>query len=93
MILTNHHCGFNAIQSHTTLKNNYLANGLWASDKTRELPNPTMLATFIVRIEDVTEKVLTGITEAMTENEKIPTGAMVKVVRIESSSILIVASI
>lgn len=70
MILTNHHCGFNAIQSHTTLKNNYLANGLWASDKTRELPNPTLFATFIVRIEDVTEKVLTGITEAMTENER-----------------------
>lgn len=70
LILTNHHCGFNAIQSHTTLKNNYLANGFWASDKTGELPNPTLFATFIVRIEDITEKVLSGITEAMTENER-----------------------
>jgi hypothetical protein len=70
LILTNHHCGYNAIQSHTTLQNNYLANGFWAMDKKAELSNPTLFATFIIRIDEVTEQVLAGVNESMTEAQR-----------------------
>jgi hypothetical protein len=70
LILTNHHCGYGAIQSHTTLQNNYLANGFWAMDQTQELPNPTLFATFIIRIDDVSELVLAGVTNSMSESER-----------------------
>src|SRR6056297_907641 len=58
LIITNHHCGYRAIQSHSTVEHNYLKNGFWAEDKEHELTNPGLKATFLVRIEDVTEKVL-----------------------------------
>lgn len=60
LILTNHHCGYGSIQSHSTVENNYLKNGFWAGSHSEELPNPGLFATFIVRIEDVTEKALEG---------------------------------
>lgn len=65
LILTNHHCGYNAIQSHSTLEKNYLTDGFWASRMSEEKPNPGLFATFIVRIEDVTENILNGVTEDM----------------------------
>jgi hypothetical protein len=70
LILTNHHCGFSAIQSHTSLQNNYLANGFWAMDKSQELPNPTLFATFIIRIDDVSVQALAGVIATMTESER-----------------------
>ncbi|MFY7810122.1 MAG: S46 family peptidase [Flavobacterium sp.] len=59
LLLTNHHCGFSQIQSHTTLQNNYLENGFWAMSLEEELPNPNLSVTFIVKIIDITDKVLT----------------------------------
>ena len=70
LILTNHHCGYSAIQSHTTLQNNYLANGFWAMTRDQELPNPTLFATFIIRIDDVTDAMLNGVTAGMSEPER-----------------------
>ncbi|MCB0479484.1 MAG: S46 family peptidase, partial [Crocinitomicaceae bacterium] len=61
LILTNHHCGFGAIQSHSTLENDYLKNGFWAKSLQDELINEGMTATRIVRIEDVTSQVLQGL--------------------------------
>lgn len=69
LLLTNHHCGYSAIQSHTSLENNYLKNGFWAMSKKDELPNPGLTATFIVRIEDVTKKVLKGVKDKMSATE------------------------
>lgn len=69
LLLTNHHCGYSAIQSHTSLENNYLKNGFWAMSKKDELPNPGLTATFIVRIEDVTKKVLKGVKDKMSASE------------------------
>jgi hypothetical protein len=66
LILTNHHCGMSQIQSHSTEQNNYLLNGFWAMDKTKELRNPGLTATIIVRIEDVTKGVNKGVTESMS---------------------------
>ncbi|CEN54183.1 S46 family peptidase [Capnocytophaga canis] len=70
LLLTNHHCGYGQIQSHSTLKNDYLADGFWAMSKSEELPNPGTVATFIIRIEDVTEKILKGIENVSSETEK-----------------------
>lgn len=70
LILTNHHCGFSQIQSHSSLENDYLKNGFWAMDYDEELPNEGLFVEFIVRIEDVTSQVLSGVTKNMTEKEK-----------------------
>jgi Peptidase S46 len=60
LILTNHHCGFSQIQSHSSVEHDYLTDGFWAMTKADELANPGLTATFIVRIEDVTSKILEG---------------------------------
>jgi len=70
LILTNHHCGFSQIQSHSSLENDYLKDGFWAMNLKDELPNEGLFIEFIVRIEDVTTQVLSGITDAMSEKEK-----------------------
>ncbi|WP_417799277.1 S46 family peptidase [Tenacibaculum sp.] len=70
LILTNHHCGFGQIQSHSSLENDYLKDGFWAINKKEELPNKGLYVEFIVRIDDVTTKALNGVTDTMTEREK-----------------------
>lgn len=60
LLLTNHHCGFDAIQSHSTVEHDYLTDGFWAYNMADELPNPGMDVMFVVRIEDVTAQVLEG---------------------------------
>ena len=57
LLLTNHHCGYGQIAEHSTVEKDYLTNGFWAMNQNEELPNPGLTATFIVRMEDVTEKV------------------------------------
>ena len=58
LILTNHHCGYSQIQSHSSLENDYLKFGFWAKTKAEELQNPGLTAVRIVRIEDVTKQIL-----------------------------------
>ena len=70
LLLTNHHCGYDAIQKHSSLQNNYLDNGFWSRNKGEELPNPGLTATFIVRIEDVTPQALLGVTGKLSEKER-----------------------
>lgn len=70
LLLTNHHCGYDAIQNHSTVEHDYLQNGFWAYKMEEELPNPDMVVTFIVRIEDVTTKVLEGTQSLTAEAEK-----------------------
>lgn len=57
LLLTNHHCGYSQIQQHSSLENDYLTNGFWASSKEKELPNPGLTVTLIDKIDDVTEYV------------------------------------
>ncbi len=57
LVLTNHHCGYGQIQSHSSLENNYLDDGFWAMTRAEELPNPGLTVTFIDRMEDVTDYV------------------------------------
>jgi hypothetical protein len=70
LLLTNHHCGYGQIQAHSTVEKDYLTNGFWAMDQSQELPNPGLTATFIVRMEDVTAKVLASVTEGMNDTER-----------------------
>ena len=70
LVLTNHHCGFGQIQSHSSLENDYLKDGFWAMSLEDELPNEGLFIEFIVSIHDVTEIALKGITDSMTETEK-----------------------
>src|SRR4030095_6814869 len=70
LVLTNHHCGFDAVQNHSTLEHNYIRDGFWAKNNSEELPNPGLYVTFIVRIEDVTKQILNGATAALTEAER-----------------------
>lgn len=70
LLLTNHHCGYDLIQSHSTLEKDYLTNGFWAMSMEEELPNPGVYVTFVVRIEDVTKQVLEGVAELSDEKEK-----------------------
>ena len=57
LLLTNHHCGYGQIQSHSTLERDILKDGFWAMNQGEELTNPGLTAMFIVRIEDVTDSI------------------------------------
>ncbi|MGO2102773.1 MAG: S46 family peptidase [Psychroflexus halocasei] len=70
LLLTNHHCGYGQIQSHSSVENDYLADGFWAKSKSHELANPGMTVTFIVEITDVTEQVLKDTESASSEEER-----------------------
>jgi hypothetical protein len=70
LVLTNHHCGFDAIQNHSTLEHNYIREGYWAKNYNEELPNPGLFVTFIVRIEDVSKQALDGVTTSMSETQR-----------------------
>ncbi|MEO6670813.1 MAG: S46 family peptidase [Ferruginibacter sp.] len=70
LLLTNHHCGFDAVQNHSSVENNLIQKGFWAYNKTQELQNEGLFVTFIVRIEDVTKAITLNVTAAMTEKER-----------------------
>ncbi len=70
LILTNHHCGYGAIQRHSSVEHDYLTDGFWAHKNEEELANPWMTASFLKRMEDVTDKVLEGVTDDMSEEDR-----------------------
>jgi len=70
LLITNHHCGYEEIQKHSSLESDYLTDGFWAMSAAEELPNPALTVTFLKRIEDVTDRVFRGITEQTSENER-----------------------
>ena len=67
LLLTNMHCGYDEIQSHATIKKDYLRNGFWAQSMEEELPNPGLKVRFLVRIEDVTDKIHARLDEGISE--------------------------
>jgi len=70
LLMTNHHCGYGSIQSHSTVEHDYLTDGFWAMTKEEELPCSGMYANFLVRIEDVTKQVMAEIKDDMSESER-----------------------
>ena len=71
LLLTNHHCGFGIIQSHSTVEHDYLKDGFWAMSYAEELPNEGASATFIKRIDDVTTQIFEGVTNDMDGASKM----------------------
>lgn len=58
LLLTNHHCGYDAIAGKSTVENDILTNGFWAKDMAQEIPIEGLFVSFLVRMEDVTSKIL-----------------------------------
>jgi len=70
LIITNHHCGFGNIQKHSSMEHDYLTDGFWALNADQELSNPGLTVIFLVYMDEVTDKILSGVTETMTENAR-----------------------
>ncbi len=68
LLLTNHHCGYDAIQSHSSVEHDYLTHGFWARSRAEELPNESLNVRILVRMEEVTDRIAAGETpEAIIE--------------------------
>ncbi|NNF01237.1 MAG: S46 family peptidase [Bacteroidia bacterium] len=70
LVLTNHHCAYDLIQNHSSVENDYLKDGFWAMSNKEELPNEGITASLLVRMEDVTGKVLSGVTDETSPSER-----------------------
>ena len=70
LLLTNHHCGFDWIQKHSTVEHDYLTDGFWAMTMEEELPCPGLTAIMLKNMVDVTEKILFNITDETTDDER-----------------------
>ncbi|MBM72273.1 MAG: serine protease [Crocinitomicaceae bacterium] len=70
LVLTNHHCAYGAIQGFSSPEHDYLTDGFFAMNKSEEMHIDGFEVSFLVRIEDVTSKILDGITDAMSEDER-----------------------
>ena len=70
LMLTNHHCAFSSIQEHSSISNNYLKDGFWAMNRNEELKNDGLTASFLISIEEVSEKILSELDEGMNEKER-----------------------
>ncbi|HAF31020.1 MAG TPA: serine protease [Bacteroidales bacterium] len=76
LLLTNMHCGYRQVQSHSSIENDYLKDGFCATEQKDELPNPGLSVSFLVRVEDVSKKVNSQLNDGMSEttrNQKIKT--------------------
>ena len=70
LLLTNHHCGYDYIQQHSSVEHDYLTDGFWAMDRSQELPCPGLTVTILREMRDVTEQVLQYVTEEMSEEKR-----------------------
>lgn len=70
LFLTNHHCGYYYITSNSTVEHDYLTHGFWAMSRDEEIPCKGLTATRLVRMEDVTNRVLAGIADNLSEEER-----------------------
>ena len=70
LMFTNHHCGYGSIQKLSTVEHDYLTDGFWAKDFSEELPAEGISASFLVRMEDVTEQIFSVLNDEMTWTER-----------------------
>lgn len=70
LVLTNHHCGYGNIAQLSTPENDYLNDGFWAADKSEELKPDNLSVRFFVRMDDVTDRILSKLTDDMSEEER-----------------------
>ncbi|MNR97887.1 Peptidase S46 [compost metagenome] len=70
LVLTNHHCGYNAIAELSTEEQNYLKNGFWAKDRSAEMKPKSLYVRFFVRMDDVSKRILSKVNDKMNETER-----------------------
>ncbi|MBP4141445.1 S46 family peptidase [Flavobacterium sp. P4023] len=70
LVLTNHHCGYDAIAELSSEEQNYLKNGFWAKDKSAEMKPKSLFVRFFVRMDDVSKRILSKVNDKMTEAER-----------------------
>jgi len=70
LMFTNHHCGYNIIQQHSSLEHDYLNDGFWAKNFDEELPNEELAASFLVRMENVTDSIIPFLSDTMSEGDR-----------------------
>lgn len=70
LLLTNHHCAYDAIQTHSSIEHDYLTDGFWARSLEEELPNEGLSVSFLVKMDDVTRIVTEKLTPEMSESER-----------------------
>ncbi|MDR1592873.1 MAG: S46 family peptidase [Prevotellaceae bacterium] len=70
LLLTNHHCGYGAIQQHSSVENDYLKDGFWAKNKSEEKPTPGLAVQFLERIEDVTDQIAPALKDVSSEEKR-----------------------
>ena len=70
LVFTNHHCGFDAIQNHSSVVHDYLKDGFVADKREDELPNPDLFVSFLIKQEDVTSRILKDIHPGMDETKR-----------------------
>ena len=70
LLFTNHHCGFDWIQKHSSVEHDYLTDGFWAYDRSQELPCPGLTVTILREMRDVTEQVTSNVNDDMDEAER-----------------------
>ena len=64
-MLTNHHCGYGAIQQHSSVEHDYLKDGFWAKSFDEEIPTPGLTVTLLVRMQDVTSELTRGLSDTL----------------------------
>lgn len=70
LVLTNHHCGYDAIAELSSTESNYLRDGFWAQNRKAELKPKSLYVRFFVRMDDVTKRMLSVVNDKMTEAER-----------------------
>ena len=70
LLFTNHHCGYDEIQNHSTVDHDYLRDGFWAYSREEELPNPDLEVRFLKRIEIITDQILRELSDQMNEEDR-----------------------
>ncbi len=71
LIFTNHHCGFSAIQSQSTVEHDYLKDGFVSQTLKDELPISDMFIRYLIKTEDVTQQVLSKVGDTKNEDERL----------------------
>ncbi len=70
LVLTNHHCGYDAIAELSSAEKNYLKDGYWAANRKEELKPSSLFVRFFVRMDDCSKRILSVVTPGMSEAER-----------------------
>ncbi len=70
LLFTNHHCGYDYIQKHSSVDHDYLKDGFWAMSMEEELPNEGLTASVLEYMADVTDSIIPQLNDTLSETER-----------------------